>query len=45
MPDGGRLLDATNVSKKFGEFRAVAGADLAVNAADWSERRRQVDVF
>jgi branched-chain amino acid transport system ATP-binding protein len=27
-------LDATNVSKKFGEFRAVAGADLAVNEGD-----------
>ena len=34
MPDAGKLLDATNVSKKFGEFRAVAGADLAVNEGD-----------
>ena len=29
MPDATKLLDATNVSKKFGEFRAVAGADLS----------------
>ena len=34
MPDATKLLDATNVSKKFGEFRAVAGADLAVNEGD-----------
>ena len=34
MPDTGRLLDATNVSKNFGEFRAVAGADLALNEGD-----------
>ncbi|MGB6288029.1 MAG: ATP-binding cassette domain-containing protein, partial [Xanthobacteraceae bacterium] len=34
MPDGSKLLDATNVSKNFGEFRAVAGADLAVNEGD-----------
>ncbi len=34
MPDGSKLLDATNVSKNFGEFRAVAGADLAVSGGD-----------
>src|SRR5665213_560536 len=28
------LLEATNVSKAFGDFRAVAGADLAVDAGD-----------
>ena len=28
------LLEATNVSKAFGEFRAVAGADLAVSEGD-----------
>jgi branched-chain amino acid transport system ATP-binding protein len=34
MPDATKLLDAKNVSKKFGEFRAVAGADLTVGAGD-----------
>jgi branched-chain amino acid transport system ATP-binding protein len=34
MPEAGKLLDASNVSKSFGEFRAVAGADLAVNEGD-----------
>jgi branched-chain amino acid transport system ATP-binding protein len=34
MPDATVLLDARNVSKKFGEFRAVAGADLTVGAGD-----------
>jgi branched-chain amino acid transport system ATP-binding protein len=34
MPDGSKFLDVTNVSKSFGEFRAVAGADLAVNEGD-----------
>jgi branched-chain amino acid transport system ATP-binding protein len=34
MPDATKLLDATNVSKKFGEFRAVAGADLTVGEGD-----------
>ncbi len=28
------LLEATNVSKMFGEFRAVAGADLAVDEGE-----------
>ena len=28
------LLEATNISKAFGEFRAVAGADLAVSEGD-----------
>jgi branched-chain amino acid transport system ATP-binding protein len=28
------LLEATNVSKAFGDFRAVAGADLAADAGD-----------
>ena len=30
MPDAQVLLEATDVSKNFGEFRAVAGADLTV---------------
>jgi branched-chain amino acid transport system ATP-binding protein len=34
MPDAAKLLEATNVSKKFGEFRAVAGADLTVGEGD-----------
>jgi branched-chain amino acid transport system ATP-binding protein len=34
MPDAAHLLEATNVSKSFGEFRAVAGADLTVNEGD-----------
>jgi branched-chain amino acid transport system ATP-binding protein len=34
MPDTNNLLDAKNVSKSFGEFRAVAGADLIVNEGD-----------
>ena len=34
MPDAPHLLEATNVSKSFGEFRAVAGADLTVNEGD-----------
>src|SRR5580704_11841693 len=29
-----KLLEAKNVSKAFGEFRAVAGADLAVSEGD-----------
>ena len=34
MPDAPHLLQATDVSKSFGEFRAVAGADLTVNEGD-----------
>ncbi|MGB3743389.1 MAG: ATP-binding cassette domain-containing protein, partial [Xanthobacteraceae bacterium] len=40
MSDAGRitaakhLLEAISVSKSFGEFHAVAGADLAVNEGD-----------
>jgi len=34
MPDATKLLDARNVSKNFGEFRAVAGADLTVGEGD-----------
>jgi branched-chain amino acid transport system ATP-binding protein len=34
MPDAKKLLDAKNVSKSFGEFRAVAGADLTVDEGD-----------
>ncbi|MGC2078943.1 MAG: ABC transporter ATP-binding protein [Xanthobacteraceae bacterium] len=34
MPDATKLLDATNVSKKFGEFHAVAGADLSVGEGE-----------
>ena len=34
MPDAAKLLDARNVSKNFGEFRAVAGADLTVGEGD-----------
>ncbi|HXW49579.1 MAG TPA: ATP-binding cassette domain-containing protein, partial [Xanthobacteraceae bacterium] len=34
MPDVAKLLDARNVSKNFGEFRAVAGAELTVGEGD-----------
>jgi ABC-type branched-subunit amino acid transport system ATPase component len=34
MPDAAKLLDAKSVSKNFGEFRAVAGADLTVAEGD-----------
>jgi branched-chain amino acid transport system ATP-binding protein len=34
MPNATKLLDARNVSKKFGEFRAVASADLTVGEGD-----------
>ncbi|HXX52885.1 MAG TPA: ABC transporter ATP-binding protein [Xanthobacteraceae bacterium] len=34
MPDTAKLLDAKNVSKSFGAFRAVAGADLTVDEGD-----------
>jgi branched-chain amino acid transport system ATP-binding protein len=34
MPDAPHLLEATGVSKSFGEFRAVASADLTVNEGD-----------
>jgi branched-chain amino acid transport system ATP-binding protein len=34
MPEATHLLAATDVSKSFGEFRAVAGADLTVNEGD-----------
>jgi len=34
MPDAKTLLDAKNVSKTFGAFRAVAGADLTVDEGD-----------
>jgi branched-chain amino acid transport system ATP-binding protein len=34
MLDAKKLLDATNVSKAFGDFRAVAGADLAVEEGE-----------
>jgi branched-chain amino acid transport system ATP-binding protein len=34
MPDAPHLLQVTDVSKRFGEFRAVAGADLTVNEGD-----------
>jgi branched-chain amino acid transport system ATP-binding protein len=34
MPDAPHLLEAIDVSKSFGEFRAVAGADLTVNDGD-----------
>jgi branched-chain amino acid transport system ATP-binding protein len=34
MPEATHLLAATDVSKSFGEFRAVAGADLTVNGGD-----------
>jgi branched-chain amino acid transport system ATP-binding protein len=34
MPSATTLLDARNVSKNFGEFRAVSGADLTVGDGD-----------
>ena len=44
------LLEAHNVAKAFGSFRAVAGADLTVDGRrdhrpDRPERRRQIDVL